>query len=107
MDYLDKHGIEPADALHQFFDFLGSDVLLVANNNRFDLKMLQQECAKFDCAFESDAGIEKVNPFSPSTPCTRFRGLLSNAAQQKSGNITKRPQRPQFRANENMMFLKY
>ena len=37
----------------------------------------------------------------------RFRGLLANAAQQKIGNITKRPQRPQFRANENMMFLKY
>ena len=68
MDYLDEHGIDPVDALHQFFHFLGSDVLLVAHNNRFDLKMLQQECAKFDCAFESDAGIEKVNPFSPSTP---------------------------------------
>ena len=65
MDYLDKHGIEPADALHQFFDFLGSDVLLVANNNRFDLKMLQQECAKFDCAFESDAGIKRSTPFLP------------------------------------------
>ena len=54
MDYLDEHGIAPEDALHQFFDFLGSDVLLVAHNNRFDLKMLQQECAKFDYAFEPD-----------------------------------------------------
>ena len=35
MDYLDEHGIDPVDALHQFFDFLGSDVLLVAHNNRF------------------------------------------------------------------------
>ena len=41
----------------EFFDFLGSDVLLVAHNNRFDLKMLQQECAKFDCAFEPE-GVE-------------------------------------------------
>ena len=57
MDYLDEHGIDPVDALRQFFDFLGSDVLLVAHNNRFDLKMLQQECAKFDCAFEPE-GVE-------------------------------------------------
>lgn len=54
MDYLNANGIDPVDALHQFFDFLGSDVLLVAHNNRFDLKMLQQECAKFDCAFEPE-----------------------------------------------------
>ena len=54
MAYLDEHGIDPVDALQQFFEFLGSDVLLVAHNNRFDLKMLQQECAKFDCAFEPD-----------------------------------------------------
>ena len=47
MDNLDEHGVDPVDALHQFFEFLGSDVLLVALNNRFDLKMLQQECAKF------------------------------------------------------------
>ena len=57
MGYLDKHGIDPEDALHQFFDFLGSDVLLVAHNNRFELKMLQQECAKFDFAFEPE-GVE-------------------------------------------------
>ena len=42
MDYLDEHGIDPEDALHQFFDFLGSDVLLVAHNNRFDLIMLHR-----------------------------------------------------------------
>ncbi len=54
MDYLDEHGIEPSDALRQFFDFLGSDVLLVAHNNRFDMRMLQQECAKFDVAFEPE-----------------------------------------------------
>lgn len=51
MDYLDEHGIDPVDALRQFFDFLGSDVLLVAHNNRFDMKMLQQECRKFDLCF--------------------------------------------------------
>ena len=57
MDYLDEHGIDPVDALRQFFDFLGSDVLLVAHNNRFDMKMLQQECAKFDVSFEPE-GVE-------------------------------------------------
>lgn len=54
MDYLDEHGIDPEDALRQFFDFLGSDVLLVAHNNRFDMRMLQQECVKFDVAFEPE-----------------------------------------------------
>ena len=49
--------LRAADARHQFFDFLESDVLLVAHNNRFDMKMLQQECAKFDCCFEPD-GVE-------------------------------------------------
>lgn len=54
MDYLDEHGIEPTEALRQFFDFLGSDVLLVAHNNRFDLKMLKQECEKFEVEFEQE-----------------------------------------------------
>ena len=65
MDYLDEHGIDPADALHQFFDFLGADVLLVAHNNRFDLKMLRQECVKFDCAFKPD-GVEMCDTLALS-----------------------------------------
>ncbi len=48
MDFLMLNGIDPADALREFFDFLGRDVLLVAHNNRFDMGMLRQECAKFD-----------------------------------------------------------
>ena len=65
MDFLDEHGIDPVDALHQFFEFLGSDVLLVAHNNRFDLKMLQQECVKFDCAFEPE-GVEMCDTLALS-----------------------------------------
>ena len=65
MDYLEVHGIEPVEALRQFFDFLGSDVLLVAHNNRFDLKMLRQECAKFDIAFEPD-GVEHCDTLALS-----------------------------------------
>ena len=45
------------DALRQFFDFLGSGVLLVAHNNRFDLKMLQLECAKYNCEFAPDGAV--------------------------------------------------
>ena len=57
MDFLDENGIAPEDALAQFFEFLGSDVLLVAHNNRFDMGMLQQECAKFDVEFDPE-GVE-------------------------------------------------
>lgn len=64
-DYLDEHGIEPADALRRFFDFLGSDVLLVAHNNRFDLKMLRQECSKFGVEFEL-AGVEHCDTLALS-----------------------------------------
>lgn len=52
MDFLQLNGIEPTQATAQFFDFLGSDVMLVAHNNRFDMGMLRQECRKFDIPFE-------------------------------------------------------
>ena len=52
MDFLQLNGVEPTAALAQFFEFLGSDVMLVAHNNRFDMGMLRQECRKFDVAFE-------------------------------------------------------
>lgn len=65
MDYLEEHGVDPVDALRRFFDFLGSDVLLVAHNNRFDLRMLQQECAKFDCPFEPE-GVETCDTLALS-----------------------------------------
>ena len=43
--------------MRQFFEFLGSDALLVAHNSKFDLRMLNQECRKFDISFAPD-GIE-------------------------------------------------
>ena len=57
MDFLSEHGIAPEEAMRQFFEFLGSDALLVAHNNRFDMRMLNQECCKFDLCFAPD-GIE-------------------------------------------------
>ena len=56
-DFLSEHGLAPEEAMRQFFEFLGSDVLLVAHNNRFDMRMLNQECEKFDLCF-APAGIE-------------------------------------------------
>lgn len=52
MDFLRLNGMEPTEALARFFDFLGSDAMLVAHNNRFDMGMLRQECAKFGVVFE-------------------------------------------------------
>ncbi len=57
MEFLSEHGIAPEEAMRQFFDFLGEDALLVAHNNRFDMRMLNQECCKFDLCFAPD-GIE-------------------------------------------------
>lgn len=55
MDFLAEHGIAPEEAMNLFFDFLGSDVLLVAHNNRFDMGMLQRECAKFNLEYHPEA----------------------------------------------------
>ena len=57
LDFLAKHGLAPEEAMRQFFEFLGSDVLLVAHNNKFDMRMLDQECEKFGLCFAPD-GIE-------------------------------------------------
>ena len=81
MDFLYMHGIDPADALRQFFDFLGSDALLVAHNNRFDMKMLQRVCAKFDVAFEPE-GVELCDTLAlsrhvrPDLKCHALGNLL-------------------------------
>ena len=56
-EFLSEHGLAPEEAMRQFFEFLGSDALLVAHNNRFDMQMLNQECRKFDISF-SPYGIE-------------------------------------------------
>ena len=57
MDFLAEHGISPEEAMRQFFQFLGDDALLVAHNNKFDMRMLNQECEKIDIDFAPD-GIE-------------------------------------------------
>ena len=57
LDFLAKHGLATEEAMRQFFEFLGSDVLLVAHNNKFDIRMLDQECEKFGLCFAPD-GIE-------------------------------------------------
>ena len=57
LDFLAEHGLAPEEAMRQFFEFLGSDALLVAHNNKFDMRMLDQECEKFGLCFAPD-GIE-------------------------------------------------
>ena len=37
--------------MERFFAVLGGDALLVAHNAPFDLRMLRQECCKFDLCF--------------------------------------------------------
>ena len=57
MDFLNERGLAPEEAMRQFFEFLGGDVLLVAHNIKFDLRMLRQECTKFDLTF-APPGVE-------------------------------------------------
>ena len=57
MEFLAEHGLAPEDAMRRFFGFVGHDALLVAHNNKFDMRMLRQECCKFGLTFEPD-GIE-------------------------------------------------
>lgn len=64
-EFLHERGIEPEEAMRRFFEFLGNDALLVAHNATFDLKMLRQECAKFDLCFDCD-GIETCDTLALS-----------------------------------------
>ena len=57
MDFLRANGHEPAEAMRRFFEFVGEDVLLVAHNAAFDLRMLRQECGKYRLSF-SPSGVE-------------------------------------------------
>ena len=54
LEFLQEHGIAPEEAMRRFFEFVGEDALLVAHNAKFDLRMLRQECAKFDLEFGPD-----------------------------------------------------
>ena len=55
--FLRENGIAPEEAMRRFFDFVGDGALLVAHNAPFDLRMLRQECGKFDLVFEP-SGVE-------------------------------------------------
>ena len=51
--------------MRRFFEFVGNDVLLVAHNNRFDMRMLDQECTKFDLCFAPE-GLETCDTLALS-----------------------------------------
>ncbi len=51
LDFLFENGLAPEEAMRRFFEFLGTDALLVAHNSRFDTRMLDQECEKFGLCF--------------------------------------------------------
>jgi DNA polymerase-3 subunit epsilon len=66
-EFLCEHGIAPEEAMRRFFEF-------VAHNAAFDLRMLRQECAKFDLCFTCD-GIETCDTLALSR---RLRKDLPN-----------------------------
>ena len=68
MDFLAAHGISPEEAMRQFFEFVGNDALLVAHNAKFDLRMVRQECEKFDLDFDPE-GLETCDTLA----LARFR----------------------------------
>ena len=57
MEFLADNGIAPPEAMRRFFDFVGRDVLLVAHNATFDLRMLNNECTKFGLLYAPE-GLE-------------------------------------------------
>ena len=81
MDFLAEHGLVPEEAMRQFFDFLGNDVLLVAHNNKFDMRMLNQECEKFDLCFAPE-GVETCDTLAlsrhlrPELQCHALANLI-------------------------------
>ena len=82
VDFLSEHGLAPEEAMRQFFGFVGNDVLLVAHNAKFDLRMLQQECAKFDLEFAPE-GLETCDTLAlarfrrPDLECHALGYLIS------------------------------
>ena len=65
LDLLHEHGLEPEEAMRQFFEFVGDDVLLVAHNATFDMRMVRQECRKFGLAF-APRGVETCDTLTLS-----------------------------------------
>ena len=74
MPFLREHGVAPEEAMERFFGFLGGDALLVAHNAPFDLRMLRQECGKFDLCFDC-GGLETCDTLALSR---RLRPDLPN-----------------------------
>ena len=72
--FLRENGIAPEEAMRRFFDFVGDGALLVAHNAAFDLRMLRQECCKFDLCFDC-AGAEVCDTLALSR---RLRPDLPN-----------------------------
>ena len=65
LDFLHEHGLEPEEAMRQFFEFVGDNVLLVAHNATFDMRMVRQECRKFGLAF-APRGVETCDTLTLS-----------------------------------------
>ena len=63
LDFLHEHGLAPEDAMCRFFEFVGDNALLVAHNAHFDLRMVGQECRKFDLCFAPE-GVETCDTLS-------------------------------------------
>ena len=76
MEFLAENGIAPTEAMRRFFDFVGRDVLLVAHNATFDLRMLNTECEKFGLLFVPE-GLETCDTLSLSR---KFRPDLRSHA---------------------------
>ena len=81
MDFLSEHGIAPVEGMTRFFDFLGTgDMLLVAHNIRFDLRMARQECRKF--GIQSD-----VSPFATCDTVALARVLCPALPSYRLGRL--------------------
>ncbi len=65
MEFLRENGSAPPAAMRRFFEFLGRDVLLVAHNAMFDLRMLNCECEKFGLVFAPE-GLETCDTLALS-----------------------------------------
>ena len=65
IEFLRENGIAPTEAMRRFFEFLGRDVLLVAHNAMFDLRMLNSECEKFGLVFTPE-GLETCDTLALS-----------------------------------------
>lgn len=80
-EFLDEHGLDPREALRQFFAFVGEDALLVGHNVRFDLGMLRNECREFGYpatpeAFFSCDTVALARRFVPGLPHYRLCTLI-------------------------------